>query len=154
MADSTQLVKHIELYVNSSSTPVQQAASVDAIATLLKNDLFTLEALVREMEMYLTTTDSIIRSRGILLLAELLSQLTSKRLNDASIESLIGFFTEKLCLSLGMDRKFGSSSKQESGSVWIRIVYLVQHLRKESQALKVGPMRRVGLDELVVEKKS
>ncbi|CAA2933443.1 MMS19 nucleotide excision repair homolog isoform X1 [Olea europaea subsp. europaea] len=96
MADPTQWVKHVELYVNSSSTAAQQAASVDAIANLLKNDLLTLEALVREMEMYLTTTDSTIRSRGILLLAELLTQLKSKRLNDASIESLIGFFTERL----------------------------------------------------------
>ncbi|PIN26041.1 DNA repair/transcription protein Mms19 [Handroanthus impetiginosus] len=96
MGDSIQWIKHVELYVNSSATPSQQAASVDAIATLLKNDLLTLEALVREMDMYLTTTDSIIRSRGILLLAELLAQLTSKLLNRTSIQSLIGFFTERL----------------------------------------------------------
>ncbi|KAL6996404.1 mms19 nucleotide excision repair [Sarracenia purpurea var. burkii] len=48
------------------------------------------------MEMYLTTTDSIIRARGILLLAELLSRLASKPLDDASIHSLIAFFTERL----------------------------------------------------------
>ncbi|KAK4482009.1 hypothetical protein RD792_012925 [Penstemon davidsonii] len=96
MDDSTKWVKHIELYVNSSSTPSQQAASVDAIAALVKNDMLTLETLVREMEMYLTTTDSIIRSRGILLLAELLSQLTLKPFSDSSLHSLIGFFTERL----------------------------------------------------------
>ncbi|KAG8380020.1 hypothetical protein BUALT_Bualt07G0150100 [Buddleja alternifolia] len=96
MGDSVQLINHIELYVNSAATPSKQAASVDAVATLVKNDLLTLEALVREMEMYLTTTDSIVRSRGILLLAEVLAQLTSKPLNSTSIHSLIGFFTERL----------------------------------------------------------
>ncbi|XP_073301996.1 MMS19 nucleotide excision repair protein homolog isoform X2 [Primulina huaijiensis] len=71
-------------------------ASVSAVATLLKNDMLTIEALVREMEMYLTTTDHIIRSRGILLLAEVLDKLTSKPLTDTSIHSLIGFFSERL----------------------------------------------------------
>ncbi|KAL0341969.1 UNVERIFIED_CONTAM: MMS19 nucleotide excision repair protein [Sesamum calycinum] len=96
MADSVQWIQHVELYVSSSATPSQQVASVDAVAILLKNDLLTLEALVREMEMYLTTTDSIIRSRGILLLGELLAQLTLKPLDSTSIHSLIGFFTERL----------------------------------------------------------
>ncbi|KAL7140118.1 hypothetical protein ABFS83_09G100200 [Erythranthe nasuta] len=96
MGDSVQLIKHVELYVNSSATPSQQVASVNAVAVLLKNDLLTLDALVREMEMYLTTTDSIVRSRGTLLLAEILEQLTSKPLNSTSIHSLIGFFTERL----------------------------------------------------------
>ncbi|KAL0415178.1 UNVERIFIED_CONTAM: hypothetical protein Slati_3349700 [Sesamum latifolium] len=58
MADSIQWIQHVELYVSSSATPSQQVASVDAVATLLKNDLLTLEALVREM-CILTTTDSI-----------------------------------------------------------------------------------------------
>ncbi|THF99070.1 hypothetical protein TEA_007027 [Camellia sinensis var. sinensis] len=96
MADSTHLVKHIESYVDSSSSPSQQSASLDAITALLKNDMLTIEALVREMEMYLTITDSIIRARGILLLAELLGRLASKPVDDASIRSLIGFFTERL----------------------------------------------------------
>ncbi|XP_057505106.1 MMS19 nucleotide excision repair protein homolog isoform X2 [Actinidia eriantha] len=96
MADSAHWVKHIEAYVDSSSSPSQQGASLDAIAALLKNDMLTIEALVREMEMYLTTTDNIIRGRGILLLAELLERITLKPLDDASIRSLIGFFTERL----------------------------------------------------------
>ncbi|KAH6782324.1 hypothetical protein C2S51_007617 [Perilla frutescens var. frutescens] len=96
MGDSVEWIKHVELYVSSAATPSQQAASVDAVATLVKNDFLTLETLVREMEMYLTTTDSIIRSRGILLLAELLDQLASKLLSSSSIHSLIGFFTERL----------------------------------------------------------
>ncbi|XP_075505203.1 MMS19 nucleotide excision repair protein homolog isoform X2 [Primulina tabacum] len=58
--------------------------------------MLTIEALVREMEMYLTTTDHIIRSRGILLLAEVLDKLTSKPLTDTSIHSRIGFFSERL----------------------------------------------------------
>ncbi|XP_075107436.1 MMS19 nucleotide excision repair protein homolog [Nicotiana tabacum] len=91
-----EYVNHIESYVSSSSSPAQQAASIDAIALLLKNDLLTLEVLVREMEMYLTTTDNIIRSRGILLLGELLMQLISKPLGDTAISSLVEFFTERL----------------------------------------------------------
>ncbi|KAL3528688.1 hypothetical protein ACH5RR_008010 [Cinchona calisaya] len=96
MANPAEYVKHIELYVNSSSSPSQQAASVDALTVLLKNDLLTLEALVREMDLYLTTTDSIIRSRGILLLGELLTQLMSKPLSNSAVHVLIGFFTDRL----------------------------------------------------------
>ncbi|XP_051147931.1 MMS19 nucleotide excision repair protein homolog isoform X2 [Andrographis paniculata] len=96
MGDSIHWIKHVELHVNSSATPSQQVASVDAVAALLKNDLLTLEVLVREMELYLTTTDNIIRSRGILFLADVVAQLTSKPLSDTTIHSLIGFFTEKL----------------------------------------------------------
>ncbi|KAK3028881.1 hypothetical protein RJ639_039890, partial [Escallonia herrerae] len=96
MADSTQCVEHIELFVDSSSSPAQQAASVDAIANFVKNDTLTLESLVREMEMYLTTTDNIIRARGILLLAEVLTGLASKPLDNVTISSLVGFFTERL----------------------------------------------------------
>ncbi|XP_024969500.1 MMS19 nucleotide excision repair protein homolog isoform X2 [Cynara cardunculus var. scolymus] len=100
MADSTttNCVKHIETYVDSSSSksPAQQDASLDAIAKLLLNDIITLESLVREMEMYLTTTDNIIRARGILLLAELLTRISSKPLDNTTIHSLIGFFAEKL----------------------------------------------------------
>ncbi|KAL6585082.1 hypothetical protein OROMI_004371 [Orobanche minor] len=96
MDNSVKWINNIELYVNSSATPSQQAASLDAVTTLIKNDFLTLEALAREMDMYLTTTDIIIRSRGILLLAEVLEQLTSKPLSSTSIRSLIGFFTERL----------------------------------------------------------
>ncbi|KAK2971128.1 hypothetical protein RJ640_008552 [Escallonia rubra] len=96
MADSTQCVEHIESFVDSSSSPAQQDASVDAIANFVKNDTLTLESLVREMEMYLTTTDNIIRARGILLLAEVLTRLASKSLDNVTISSLVGFFTERL----------------------------------------------------------
>lgn len=96
MAGTTQWVKHIESYVDSSTSATQQEANIDAIATLLRNGMITIETLVRDMEMYLTTTDHIIRSRGILLLAELLTCLSSKPLDDAPVRSLIGFFTDRL----------------------------------------------------------
>ncbi|XP_047325692.1 MMS19 nucleotide excision repair protein homolog [Impatiens glandulifera] len=98
MADSNSAlwIKHIECYVDSSTLEIDQVASLDAIATLLKNDALTIETLVREMEMYLTTTDNILRGRGILFLGELLELLSSKTLNDASIRSLTEFFTERL----------------------------------------------------------
>ncbi|XP_047961342.1 MMS19 nucleotide excision repair protein homolog isoform X4 [Salvia hispanica] len=96
MGESVQWIKHIELYVSSTATPSEQSASVDEVATLLKKGIFNLETLVKEMEMYLTTTDSIVRSRGNLLLAELLDKLASKPLSSSSIHSLVGFFTERL----------------------------------------------------------
>ncbi|KAJ4980508.1 hypothetical protein NE237_031345 [Protea cynaroides] len=48
------------------------------------------------MEMYLTTTDSIIRARGILLLGEVLTRLTENPLGNATVHSLIRFFTDRL----------------------------------------------------------
>ncbi|KAI3727280.1 hypothetical protein L1987_67093 [Smallanthus sonchifolius] len=125
MADSTTItcVKHIETYVDSASSksPSQQDASLDALAKLLMNDMITLELLVREMEMYLTTTDNVIRARGILLLAELLTRISSKTLENNTIHSLIGFFADRLsdwralrgalvgCLAL-MRRKSGTGA--------------------------------------------
>ncbi|XP_022723670.1 MMS19 nucleotide excision repair protein homolog isoform X2 [Durio zibethinus] len=96
MAETSQLIQHIESFVDSSHSPGQQAASLEAIASLLKNDQLTIETLVREMEGYLTTTDNIIRARGILLLGEVLVHLASKPLDDAPIHSLIGFFMDRL----------------------------------------------------------
>ncbi|KAL8230328.1 hypothetical protein R6Q57_000106 [Mikania cordata] len=100
MADSTTstCVKHIETYLDSSSSksPSLQDASLDALAKLLMNDMITMELLVREMEMYLTTTDNIIRARGILLLAELLTRISSKPLENNTVHSLIGFFADRL----------------------------------------------------------
>ncbi|XWS11994.1 hypothetical protein CRYUN_Cryun37aG0052400 [Craigia yunnanensis] len=96
MAETSQLIQHIESFVDSSHSPSQQAASLEAIASLLKNNQLTIETLVREMEGYLTTTDNIIRARGILLLGEVLVHLASKPLDAAAIHSLIGFFTDRL----------------------------------------------------------
>ncbi|VFQ82592.1 unnamed protein product [Cuscuta campestris] len=95
-AKSSQCVKHIESYVNSSTSPAEQAANVDIVAELVKKDLLTLDELVREMDMYLTSTDTIIRSRGILLLGCVLAQLSLKPLTDAAIQSFTGFFIERL----------------------------------------------------------
>lgn len=96
MAEPSQLSQYIESFVDSSRSPTQQAASLEAIASLLKNNQLTIETLVREMEGYLTTVDNIIRARGILLLGEVLVRLASKPLGDATIHSLIGFFTDRL----------------------------------------------------------
>ncbi|KAL9460603.1 hypothetical protein AB3S75_003746 [Citrus x aurantiifolia] len=96
MAEASQLIQHIESFVNLSSSPTHQAASLDVIASLLKKNLLTVETLVREMGMYLTTTDDVIRARGILLLGELLTHLASKPLDDATIHSMLAFFTDRL----------------------------------------------------------
>ncbi|KAH0921870.1 hypothetical protein HID58_021888 [Brassica napus] len=52
--------------------------------------------LVVEMDLYLTTTDDVVRTRGILLLAVMLDHLKLKPLDNAVVHSLIGFFTAKL----------------------------------------------------------
>lgn len=96
MAETTQLIRHIESYVDCSSSPTHQAASLNAIASLIKTDALPLEALVRELEMYLTTTDNVVRARGILLLAEVITRIESKPLNSATICSLVGFFKDRL----------------------------------------------------------
>lgn len=96
MAETIQLTQHIEAFIDASRSTTQQAASLDAIASLVRKDVLTLETLVTEMEMYLTTTDNVIRARGILLLGELLRHLVSKPLDSATMHSLIGFFTERL----------------------------------------------------------
>ncbi|RZC68549.1 hypothetical protein C5167_032231 [Papaver somniferum] len=93
---ATSWVRHIESFVDSTRPLTQQNASLDAIATLIKNDLVTIEALVKEMAMYLTTTDNVLRTRGILLIAEILKCLATKKLDHGTIHSLIGFFTDRL----------------------------------------------------------
>ncbi|KAI9107760.1 hypothetical protein K1719_021096 [Acacia pycnantha] len=96
MAKLDQLTRHIESYVDSSATPAQQVASMDAIGNLVKDNALTVEALVRELGMYLTTTDDIIRARGIHLLAEVLTRIESKPLDIATVHSLIAFFKDRL----------------------------------------------------------
>ncbi|XP_027341803.1 MMS19 nucleotide excision repair protein homolog [Abrus precatorius] len=96
MAETTQLTRHIESYVDSSSSAAHQAASLDAIACLVIADALPLEALVGELGMYLTTTDNVVRARGILLLAEVLTRIVSKPLGSAAIHSLVEFFKDRL----------------------------------------------------------
>ncbi|XP_019458712.1 PREDICTED: MMS19 nucleotide excision repair protein homolog [Lupinus angustifolius] len=96
MAKPTELTRHIESYVNSSATPTDQATSLDAIGFLVKTDALTIESLVKELEMYLTTTDDVVRARGILLLSEVLTLIESKPLSSATIHSLVGFFKDRL----------------------------------------------------------
>ncbi|KAL3735914.1 hypothetical protein ACJRO7_024955 [Eucalyptus globulus] len=75
MAELSELTRHIESYVDASRSPSEQ---------------------VREMGLYLTNTDSVIRCRGILLLAEVLDSLSSKPLETSTIHSLIIFFADRL----------------------------------------------------------
>ncbi|XP_058074156.1 MMS19 nucleotide excision repair protein homolog isoform X3 [Magnolia sinica] len=96
MANLSSWNPHVETFVDSSRPSNQQDASLDVITALVKNDTLMIEELVREMEMYLTTSDNVLRARGILLLAELLTRLISKPLDNATIHSLIGFFTSRL----------------------------------------------------------
>ncbi|XP_024022464.1 MMS19 nucleotide excision repair protein homolog [Morus notabilis] len=96
MAEPSVLTRHIESYVDTTRSLNEQAASLDSIISLVKNGLVTIEKLVREMDMYLTTTDHVIRARGILLLAELLTNLSLKPLDNVTIHSLIDFFADRL----------------------------------------------------------
>ncbi|XP_068637897.1 MMS19 nucleotide excision repair protein homolog isoform X2 [Aristolochia californica] len=96
MVKSTSWIPHLEAYVDSSCSPDKQVASINAIAALMKGDLLTVAALIQEMEIYLTTTDNVIRARSILLLSEVLTRLISKTLDSATVHSLIAFFTARL----------------------------------------------------------
>ncbi|KAH9301186.1 hypothetical protein KI387_012769, partial [Taxus chinensis] len=72
------------------------ATSLDAISSLLLGGQLTIHVVVSDMEVYLTTTDNAVRARGILLLAEILSRLKTKPLEETSIHSLTVFFTSRL----------------------------------------------------------
>ncbi|KAK4785179.1 hypothetical protein SAY86_001868 [Trapa natans] len=96
MAEGSGLSLHVEAYMDTARSPTQQAATLEAIVSLLQNDRLTIEAMAREMGLYLTTTDAIIRARGIFLLAEVLSRLSLKPLDKVTIHSLIIFFAERL----------------------------------------------------------
>ncbi|TVU41724.1 hypothetical protein EJB05_15269 [Eragrostis curvula] len=89
-------VPHVEAYVDVSQPASQHSASVDALASLVNKDKLTLFDLVSKMEMYLTTTDHIVRSRGILLLGEVLCQMSCKWLDVNTIATLSDFFISRL----------------------------------------------------------
>ncbi|XP_062189386.1 MMS19 nucleotide excision repair protein homolog [Phragmites australis] len=89
-------VPHVEAYVDVSRPPTQHSASVDALAALVNKDKLTLFDLVSKMEMYFTTTDHIVRSRGILLLGEILSRISFKWLDVNTITTLSDFFISRL----------------------------------------------------------
>ncbi|XP_057870323.2 MMS19 nucleotide excision repair protein homolog isoform X1 [Cryptomeria japonica] len=86
----------VEAFVNPDNSPPQQAASLDAISSLVLGGKLTVHGVVSDMEVYLTTTDNAVRARGILLLAEILSRLKTKPLEDTSVHSLTVFFTSRL----------------------------------------------------------
>ncbi|KAJ6706369.1 DNA REPAIR/TRANSCRIPTION PROTEIN MET18/MMS19 [Salix purpurea] len=148
MTEPSQLTQHIESFVDSSRSSTQQAASLDTIVSLVKNDVVTISSLVREMEMYLTTTDNIIRARGILLLGEALKCLSSKPLDAATIHSLMSFFKERLadwralrgalvgCLALVRRKSGGMVSSSDAKGVVesflqnLQVQSLGQHDRK------------------------
>ncbi|KFK31334.1 hypothetical protein AALP_AA6G098500 [Arabis alpina] len=96
MAQPNQLTLHLETYVDVTRSPAQQAECVKAVALSLEQDSLSLDELVREMEMYLTTTDNVVRGRGILMLAEILNYLKAKPLDNAVVHTLLEFFTDKL----------------------------------------------------------
>uniref|UniRef100_J3MIZ5 MMS19 nucleotide excision repair protein n=1 Tax=Oryza brachyantha TaxID=4533 RepID=J3MIZ5_ORYBR len=91
-----QWVSHVEAFVDVSRAPAQHSASVDALAALVNKDKLTLFDLVSNMEMYLTTTDHVVRSRGILLLGEILCQISFKQLDVNAISTLSDFFISRL----------------------------------------------------------
>ncbi|KAF0909378.1 hypothetical protein E2562_035819 [Oryza meyeriana var. granulata] len=91
-----QWVPHVEAFVDVSRPPAQHSASVDALSALVNKDKLPLFDLVSKMEMYLTTTDHIVRSRGILLLGEILCRISFKQLDVNAISTLSDFFISRL----------------------------------------------------------
>ncbi|KAL9264214.1 MMS19 nucleotide excision repair protein-like protein [Drosera capensis] len=93
---SSEWIAHIESFVDSTRSPIQQAVSVNAVANLLMHGVLTLEQLVRDMEMYLTTSDNVLRSRGTLFLGQVLTCLATMPLDAATVHTLTVFFSERL----------------------------------------------------------
>ncbi|VAI80599.1 unnamed protein product [Triticum turgidum subsp. durum] len=89
-------VPHVEAFVDVSRSPAQHSAGVDALAALVNKDKLTLFDLVSKMDMYLTTTDHIVRARGILLLGQIMSHISFKWLDVNAITTLSDFFTSRL----------------------------------------------------------
>nr|XP_040250893.1 MMS19 nucleotide excision repair protein homolog isoform X3 [Aegilops tauschii subsp. strangulata] len=89
-------VPHVEAFVDVSRSPAQHSAGVDALAALVNKDKLTLFDLVSKMDMYLTTTDHIVRSRGILLLGQIMSHISFKWLDVNAITTLSDFFISRL----------------------------------------------------------
>ncbi|CAM0905499.1 unnamed protein product [Alopecurus aequalis] len=89
-------VPYVEAFVDVSRSPAQHSGSVDALAALVNKDKLTLFDLVSKMDMYLTTTDHIVRSRGIMLLGEIMSQISFKWLDVNAITTLSDFFISRL----------------------------------------------------------
>ncbi|MQL75802.1 hypothetical protein Taro_008187, partial [Colocasia esculenta] len=63
MAKASSWIHHVEAFVDSSRLSEQQSSGLNAIAELVKSDRLAIEGLVRELELYLTTTDNIVRAR-------------------------------------------------------------------------------------------
>lgn len=89
-------VPYVEAFVDVSRSPADHFASVAALAALVNKDKLTLFDLVSKMDMYLTTTDHIVRSRGIMLLGEIMSQISLKWLDVNAITTLSDFFISRL----------------------------------------------------------
>ncbi|XP_048546815.1 MMS19 nucleotide excision repair protein homolog isoform X2 [Triticum urartu] len=89
-------VPHVEAFVDVSRSPAQHSAGVDALAALVNKDKLTLFDLVSKMDMYLTTTDHIVRARGILLLGQIMSHISFKWLDVNAITTLSDFFISRL----------------------------------------------------------
>uniref|UniRef100_A0ACD5UN90 Uncharacterized protein n=1 Tax=Avena sativa TaxID=4498 RepID=A0ACD5UN90_AVESA len=93
---ASEWVPHVEAFVDVSRSSSHHSASVDALAALVNKDKLTLFDLVSKMNMYLTTTDHIVRSRGIMLLGEIMAQISFKWLDVNAITTLSEFFISRL----------------------------------------------------------
>ncbi|MCO5604463.1 hypothetical protein L7F22_058629 [Adiantum nelumboides] len=71
-------------------------ASSDAIANLISQNALSLSQLVMEMGDILTSTNAVVRARGVLLLGELWVQLSEKPLEDKVIHHFATFFPARL----------------------------------------------------------
>ncbi|XP_049931512.1 MMS19 nucleotide excision repair protein homolog [Nymphaea colorata] len=96
MASPSEWIPHVHAFVDLSLSQDHHDACLGKIVSFIKTDMLTLEILVKEMEMYLTTSDAVTRARGILLLAQVLVSLVSKPIDVAAVHSLIDFFTSRL----------------------------------------------------------
>ncbi|KAK6912000.1 MMS19, N-terminal [Dillenia turbinata] len=89
-----------------------KASSLDAIASLLMNGVITIEAVVREMEMYLTTTDNIIRRQRHIVKGSDGTSTQQKDVTNIGKSNLGEIFHHILVIWLSGERTIPKTHKQ------------------------------------------
>ncbi|KMZ59884.1 hypothetical protein ZOSMA_643G00060 [Zostera marina] len=105
-------IPYVESFVSSPTS--LNADDITAVSKLVNTGFLCLEDLVKDMELYLTSTDHFIRNRGVTLLAEVVGHLQSKPLSSTTIHSLINYFSLRL---LNSGFAAGSSNLDSSDKI-------------------------------------
>ncbi|KAH7300900.1 hypothetical protein KP509_23G003000 [Ceratopteris richardii] len=93
---SSSWLVHLRAYVNTDLPSSHQIEGRDAIAELISKNALSLPRLVSEMGDILTSTDAVMRARGILLLGELWMHFVAKPFDATILHHFAAFFAARL----------------------------------------------------------